>query len=156
MECLTEKAKINDTIGKVTAASFKEKEALIADHEVDNSLDTLLTFKSIIKQKIVDIEAHIKNLEEITWFNIDKFDEDTKKNMNVVVSSTNDWITSLKKHHAICVHTLSKDKIKVDGLDDLMHAIGDLEETNKDLENVIFCYPNDNGFKSITAELSKL
>lgn len=119
-------------------------------------MECLTAFKSIIKKKVLDIEDHIKNLEEITWFNIDTLDEDTKKDMNVVVSSTNDWITSLKKHHAICAHTLSKDKIKVDELEDLMLAIDDLEETNKDLENVVFCYPNDNGFKSITAELLHL
>jgi hypothetical protein len=155
MECSTEKDHISAAAGRVKEASFKERQELTNEELINRLLDKILEFKSAINKKIGNVESHISSLEEITWYDINVFDEETKRLMNDVISSTKDWSDSLNKWHDKCINTLDL-KIQPEELAKLKSAVEDMEDANQDLESVIFYHPNDKDFNKITDELKNL
>lgn len=154
MECSAEKAKITETSGLVRNASFKEKEGLTMQQKIDQLLDSILDLKKALSQKIEEIEEFIVSLQEMTWFEASIYDEDTRRTVNDLISSSRDWSETLKKRHAICMNKL-KDTVlpTIEELDEFKSAIEDLEEATNDLESIVFFHSNDDEFGEITSAL---
>lgn len=141
MQCSTEKAAINKAAMTVRDASYKAKQELTREQLVDELLDSILEVKQYLQSQIKLISKHTESLEEITWYDPSMFDEETKKKINDVISSSNDWAESLTKYY-LKWKDVSK-KIVPSDLAEFYSAVLDLKDAAKDLETAVFDFPND-------------
>ncbi|MFC1223062.1 hypothetical protein ACFE6N_04590 [Pedobacter sp. BG31] len=155
MNCSLEKKNINETAGRVREVSYNEKIGLTSEQIIDSLLDKILDFKKSLRDKIKQIKELSANLEEMTWYDINVFDEETKKKVNDVIIGTKDWVDTLNKHHALCISTLDP-KVQVKELTLFKDSIDDLEEIAIDLEELVFNHSHDEEFIRITNELRNL
>lgn len=152
MECLSPKSEIQDTFLTVRNFSFQEKRTPIVDELMVNSLlDSILDFKSSLKQKTEKINEVNHRIEGITWFN--DLDDECLKLLNDIISSVKDLQSSLVRYYvslnAIRNRGLAKNDIK-----DFKNSIDELKESYQDLESVFFFLPEMPEFVETTKKLS--
>lgn len=155
MQCSTAKAAINQTATTVRDASYKDKQELTHEQAVDLLLDSILEFKKFLREKIESVNTHIEKLEQITWFDVSMFDDETKRKVNDVISSTNDWFESLNKWYQRALVNINS-RVQPSELEEFGSAIYDLKDANNDLEKAVFVYPNDEEMTAITEKFKNL
>ena len=152
MECLSNKAKIQNTFSSVRDFSYLEKRNPISEEEMNNQLlDTILDFKESIKVKTKKIYEVNENIEKLTWFN--DLDEECLMLINDLISSAKDLRSSLIRQYIsldfLRIKGIAKEEIK-----DFKNSIDELKETYEDLESVFFYLPELPEFVETTKLLS--
>lgn len=152
MECLSHKAKIQNTFSNVRDFSYFEKRNLMSEDEMNNQfLDAILDFKKSLKDKTKRIYEVNENIEKLTWFN--DLDEECLMLINDLISATKDLRTSLIRHY-VSLDFLRKKGLAKEEIKDFKNAIDELKETYEDLESVFFYLPELPDFVETTKQLS--
>ncbi len=150
MECAT-KNKIVHTVEEVRKISFEEK-MNSSEEKMNILLDAILEFKSKLSEKTKKITELADTLEEITWFQIEKGDNDCLMLLNDLIAQAEDLHSSLIKNYVIFT-PLKKGVAKAE-IKSYKSAIDDFKESYSDLESVFFYLPEIKDFKETTKELS--
>ncbi|MDE0472494.1 MAG: hypothetical protein OXH57_11190 [Ekhidna sp.] len=152
MKCLSTKSTIIDTFSNVRIFSFQEKKSPLLDEEKGNILlDTILDFKSNLKDKTERIYDINEKIESISWLN--DLDEECLMILNDIISLAKDLGTSLIRQY-ISMNYLRKKGIAKKEIKDFKNSIDELKESYKDLESVFFFLPEMPDFSETTQKLS--
>ena len=152
MECLSHKAKIQNTFSSVRDFSYSEKRNPMSEDELNNQLlDAILDLKKSIKDKTKRIYEVNENVEKLTWFN--DLDEECLMLTNDLISAAKDLRTSLIRQY-ISLDFLRKKGIAKEEIKDFKNSIDELKETYEDLESVFFYLPELPDFVETTKQLS--
>ena len=152
METLEYKSKISETVSEVRSFSFSEKKESVMDEEMVNTfLDTILDFKSKIKDKAEKIFNITERMESLTWFTSP--DEESLMLLNDLISAAKDVHSSLVRQY-VALTPLRKKGIALDEIKSFKRSIDDLKECYQDLESVFFFLPKMPEFVETTKQLS--
>lgn len=151
MECAT-KNKIVHTVEEVRKISFEEK-MNSSEEKMNILLDAILEFKSKLSEKTTKITELADTLEEITWFQIEKGDNDCLMLLNDLIAQAKDLHSSLIRNYVNFTPLRKKGVAKAE-IKSYKSAIDDFKESYSDLESVFFYLPEIKDFKETTKELS--
>lgn len=155
MSAVAGKNIVNQTFNRVNDGAIKDKQELNNEQVINSLLDSILDLKKALNDRIASLEEVITNIEELTWFDPGKIDDDSKRKVNSVISIARGWSADLRKWCDFANKKLNP-KVRPCEIDTLSHLLDDLDEVVNILENACFKYPKDEEFNSITKELSKL
>jgi len=152
MQATDYKSRITETVSEVRSFSFSEKrESVIDEERVNAFLDTILEFRSMIKEKAEKILSISERMEELTWFTDP--DEESLMLLNDLISSVKDVHSSLIRQY-VSFGSLRKKGIAKDEIKLFKRAIDDLKESYEDIESVFFFLPKMPDFVETTKKLS--
>ena len=152
MEILEYKSEISKTFSIVRSFSFNEKKKPLIDEETMNTfLDTILGFKSKMKEKSETISNITEKMDKLTWFT--NLDEDSLMLLNDLISAAKDVHSSLIRQYA-SLTPLRKKGIAREEIKALKSSIDELKESYEDLESVFFFLPEMPDFVETTKQLS--
>jgi len=152
MECLSHKSEIKNTFSSVRDFSFEEKKSpFLSEENVNQFLDTIIDFKSSLRDKTLKIYNINERIEKLTWF--DNLNDECLKLSNDLISSARDLHSSLIRQYVSMNFVRSKEIAKKE-IKDFKNSIDELKEVSSDLESALFFLPEMPGFKEITKELS--
>lgn len=152
MEPLSYKSEIVDTFSNVRIFSFQEKKTpLLNEERVNSLLDSILNFKSELKEKTSKLYEINERIEKITWFN--DLDQESLMLINDLISSAKDLQTSLIRQY-ISMNFFRRKGIAKEEIRDFKNSIDELKESYEDLESVFFFLPKMPDFVETTTKLS--
>ncbi|WP_297097521.1 hypothetical protein [uncultured Draconibacterium sp.] len=151
MECAT-RNKIVHTVEKVRKISFEEK-INSSEEKMNAFLDAILDFKDKLSEKSTKITELADTLEEITWFEIEKEDNECLMLLNDLIAQAKDLYSSLIRNYVV-FNPLRQKGIAKEAIKNYKSAIDDFKESYSDLESVFFYLPEMKDFKETTKELS--
>jgi hypothetical protein len=152
MECLSHKAKIQDTFTNVRDFSFSEKRNPMSDDEMNNRfLDAILDLQKLLTDKTEKIYEVNESIEKLTWFT--DLDEECLMLTNDLISAAKDLRTSLIRQYISLVFLRNKGIAKQE-IKDFKNSIDELRESYEDLESVFFFLPEFPDFVETTKQLS--
>lgn len=152
MDCLSHKAKIQNTFSSVRDFSYSEKRNPISEDELNNQLlDAILDLKKSIENKTKKIYEVNQNIEKISWLN--DLDEECLMLINDLIAAAKDLRTSLIRQY-ISLDLLRKKGVAKEEIKNFKNSIDELKETYEDLESVFFYLPELPDFVETTKQLS--
>lgn len=152
MDCLSHKAKIQNTFSSVRDFSYSEKRNPISEDELNNQLlDAILDLKKSIENKTKKIYEVNQNIEKISLLN--DLDEECLMLINDLIAAAKDLRTSLIRQY-ISLDLLRKKGVAKEEIKNFKNSIDELKETYEDLESVFFYLPELPDFVETTKQLS--
>lgn len=152
MECLTSQNTLDIAFNHVRDASYSEKKLSIpTEEEVNQFLDKILELQQLLNGKSEKINKINGLLEKVTWLN--GLDEDSLKQLNVLIAMAKDFHSTLIRHYAQ-LNFLRKKGIAKKAIQDFKMSIDNLKDAVADLDSVFFSLPSMPDFDNITKELS--
>lgn len=151
MECISYKLEIEKTFTNVRALSFNEKKSPLLDKERINSLDVILDFKSLLKEKTDKLNHINERIEKLTWFN--DLDDECLMLINDLISAAKDLQSTLIRQY-VSMNFLRKKGVVKDEIKEFKDSIDELKEAYEDLESVFFFLPEFPDFIETTKQLS--
>lgn len=152
MECLSQKAELENAVSDVRAFSFSEKKSPVFDElKLNHFLDAILELKEFLSSKTERIKKLNDDFEKLTWRN--DLDEDCLMLINDLIAAARDLHSSLFRQYLrmsfIRTKGIAKDEIK-----EFKISIDELKEICSDLESTFFFLPKIPGFLETTKSLS--
>ena len=151
MECATQKTEINNTLSNVRQFSFDEKRNVLNEEKLNEFLDAILDFKSLLHIKTQKLEDLNPRLEELTWFT--GLNDECLMLLNDLISAARDLHSSLIRQY-VQLDRIRRTGIAKAEIKRFKNAIDDFKESYTDLESVFFYLPEMPDFVETTKLLS--
>ncbi len=121
------------------------------EESMNTFLDTILGFKTIIKEKNETMSSITEGMDKLTWFT--NPDEESLMLLNDLISAAKDLHSSLIRHY-VSLAPIRKKGIARAEIKDFKNSIDELKESYEDLESVFFFLPEMPEFVETTKQLS--
>jgi len=152
MDTLAAKRTLKKTYQDVRALSYAEKkDEFMNEEKVNAFLDTILDFKTKIKNETKVIYDLNEKIESLTWYS--NWDEECIQMLNDLIALCKDLRSSLNRQYYNMSAIRKKGIAKVE-IREFKNAINELRETYEDIESVFFFLPQIPEFKETTRKLS--
>lgn len=142
---------INFVRSKIVEESFQERKH---NHqkEIDQIMDYILDFKSMLNEKTNRINNLIISLEALTWHG--KPTDDDLLGIHEIIVLGRDFCNSLTKYYVLVNNNFKSRKIATAQIKEYKEALDDLKEVINDLESTFFILPEISEFQKSTIRLN--